>query len=437
MSDSFSFLPNLPHSPGVYLMRDNTGGIIYIGKARDLKKRVSNYFAAGRPHDHKTLILVSEVRHVDYVPTASEREAFLLEQRLIKRHKPIFNVMWKDDKSYPYVVVTTQEDFPRAYLTRRKKKDGASYFGPYPNVGQVRSLLRWTWRKKILALRPCRFEIKEGEVLPYKKVKSCLYLHTSQCSAPCIGKISSKEYGKIVDRARWFFGGEKEKLAAEWEVEMKKLSSEDRFEAAAALRDQIETLRHMNERITYREMSEDMLGERVRESRAVQDLMKALNLKKPPQRIECFDISHIQGTEKVASMVSFDHGRPDKSQYRKYIIRTVEGIDDFKAMAEVVGRRYRRLKNENKPFPDLVLIDGGKGQLSSALAAIAELKISGLAVAALAKEEEEIFLPGSSESIRLPDYSAALLLLRHVRDEAHRFAITFHRQRRQKRTFLV
>jgi excinuclease ABC subunit C len=165
--------------------------------------------------------------------------------------------------------------------------------------------------------------------------------------------------------------------------------------------------------------------------------MRGLNLKKPPQRIECFDISHIQGVEKVASMVSFDRGRPDKSQYRKFIIKTVEGIDDFKSMAEVVGRRYRRLQKEGKPFPDLVLIDGGKGQLSSALEAIRDLGIKGLAVAALAKQEEEVFLPGSSLSIRLPMDSPGLLLLRYVRDEAHRFAITFHRHRRHKRTFLV
>jgi excinuclease ABC subunit C len=417
-------------------MRDVTGAIIYIGKARDLKKRVSSYFLKNKK-EARTVALVACIRHVDYVATASEREALVVERRLINQIKPMFNVMWKDDKSYPYIALTLQEDFPRVILTRQKKRDGSAYFGPYPNVSQVRSLLKWAWRKKLFPLRPCRLDIKEGQPYPYAKVKSCLYLHTGQCPAPCIGKISAKDYGVIADRARWFFGGQKEKLIDQWEKEMKRFSRAQEYEAAAGVRDRIDTLRHMSEHVTYREISELMLERRVGESRAVQDLMKALNLKKPPQRIECFDISHIQGVEKVASMVSFDRGRPDKSQYRKFIIRTVEGIDDFKSMAEVVGRRYARLKREGKPYPDLVVIDGGKGQLSAALAAVEALEIKDLRLAALAKQEEEIFLPGSRESIRLADDSPALLLLRHIRDEAHRFAITFHRLRRQKRTFLV
>ncbi len=418
-------------------MRDSTGVIIYIGKARDLKKRVASYFVSTHRKDNKTQALVSVIRHIDYVPTQSEREALVLEQRLINRHMPMFNVMWKDDKSYPFVALTMTEDFPRLFLTRNKKRDGTLYFGPYPNVSQVRSLLKWAWRKRLFPLRPCKLQIKEGAPLPYEKVKSCLYLHTKQCPAPCIGEISAADYGEIAERARWFFGGHKEKIITQLEDQMKILSRHEKFEEAAALRDRIETLRHMDERVTYRQLNESMLEERVGESRAVQDLMKGLGLKKPPQRIECFDISHIQGVEKVASMVSFDHGRPDKSNYRKFIIKTVKGIDDFKSMAEVVGRRYRRLQKEKKSFPDLVLIDGGKGQLSSALSAIAELGIKGLAVAALAKQEEEVFLPGKTESVRLPADSPGLLLLRYVRDEAHRFAITFHRHRRQKRTFLV
>lgn len=432
-----SFLPNLPHSPGVYLMRDSAANIIYIGKARDLKKRVASYFVSAKAKDSKTLSLVGVIRHVDYVPTASEREALVLERRLISRYQPTFNVMWKDDKSYPYVVLTMAEDFPRLTLTREKKRDGSLYFGPYPNVTQVRQLLKWAWRKKLFPLRPCRLDIAEGKPYPYEKVKSCLYLHTSECPAPCLGKISSHHYKKIAERARWFFSGQKEKMIRHWEVEMKKLSKKTQFEEAARVRDRIDTLRHMSERVTFREMTASMLEERVRESRAVQELMHVLHLTKPPQRIECFDISHIQGVEKVASMVSFDRGRPDKSQYRKFIVRTVTGIDDFRSMAEVVGRRYRRLKAEGKPFPDLVLIDGGKGQLSSAMEAIQALSINGLPLAALAKREEEIFLPNRSKSIRLPGNSPALLLLRFIRDEAHRFAIRFHRLRRKKRAFLV
>lgn len=416
-------------------MRDGIGTIIYIGKARDLKKRVASYFMESKRSDSRLQALVTAIRHVDYVATASEREALLLEQKLISDHQPTFNVMWKDDKSYPYVALTIQEDYPRLFLTRRRRRDGALYFGPYPSVRGVRQLLSWAWRKKLFPLRPCDLEITEGEPYPYEKVKSCLYLHTGECPAPCLARISKEKYGETVERTRWFFEGRKDKLIEEWTTRMNVLSADMRFEEAAQLRDRIETLEHMNERVTFREMTEEMLADRVRGSRAVQDLMKALGLKKPPERIECFDISHIQGVEKVASMVSFHRGRPDKSNYRKFIIRTVEGIDDFKSMAEAVGRRYRRLKKEGKPFPDLVLIDGGKGQLSAALRAITEVGVEGIPLAALAKEEEELFVPGRSESIRLPEDSPALLLVRHVRDEAHRFAITFHRLRRGKRAF--
>lgn len=416
-------------------MRDNTGAIIYIGKARDLKKRVASYFLTSRNHDSKTLTMIGLIRHVDYVPTESEREALLLEQKLISEHKPTFNIMWRDDKSYPHLVLTMSEDYPRLYMTRTKKRSGDVYFGPYPNVSSVRMLLRWAWRKKLFPLRPCRLDIKEGKPYPYEKVKHCLYLHTGECPAPCLAKISSADYKKIAERARLFFQGRKEKIIDTLKKEMEKQSENEQFEEAAKTRDRIETLDHMNQPVTFREMDESQLETRVRESRAIQEIMKALDLKRPPQRIECFDISHMQGTEKVASMVSFNNGRPDKSQYRKYIIKTVTGIDDFRSMAEVVGRRYRRLKAEGKPFPDLVLIDGGKGQLSFALQAIQKEAITGLEVAAIAKAEEEIFRPGISTSFRLPEDSAGLLLLRHVRDEAHRFAITFHRLRRGKRTF--
>ncbi len=433
---SSSFLPNLPHSPGVYIMRDVTAAIIYIGKARDLRKRVTSYFQSGRGHDTKTEALVTVVRHVDYVPTASEREALLLEQRLIGRFHPTFNVMWKDDKSYPYVALSLSEDFPRVFLTRTRKKDGTRYFGPYPNVKRVRHLLRWAWHKRLFPLRPCRLEIKEGHPYPYEKVKSCLYLHTGECSAPCIGKVSVRDYGKIAERARLFFEGRKDQLIDRWEKEMKALARAEKFEEAGEVRDRVETLRHMDERVTFREMSEEMLEERVQRSRAVQSLMTDLELAAPPERIECFDISHFQGDEKVASMVSFKNGRPDKSEYRKFIIRSVQGIDDFQSMAEVVGRRYRRLVAEERPLPDLVLIDGGKGQLSAALRALASVSLPKLPVAALAKEEEEIFLPGRPDSIRLPMDSPGLLLLRYVRDEAHRFAVTFHRHRREKKTLL-
>lgn len=428
-------LPVLPNSPGVYLMRDNTSAIIYIGKAKNLKKRVASYFLGSKNSIERVGALVSSIQHIDYVPTASEIDALVLERRLINQYKPNFNVMWKDDKSYPYVKLTLKEDFPRLLLTRHKERDGSIYFGPYPNVRQLRHFLKWIWRKKFFALRPCKLEVQEGHPYPYEKVKSCLYLHTKECPAPCLGHISSVDYKKIAERARWFFSGQKSKVIEQWEKEMAAHAKKLNYEEAAAVRNRIDTLKHMDERVTFGEVTESMLDLRINESRATQDLMKGLGLKKPPENIECFDISHFQGTEKVGSMIRFEHGRPNKSQYRKFIIRSVEGIDDFKAMAEVVGRRYRRLRAERKTFPDLVLIDGGKGQLSAALNVLKEEKISGLEVAALAKQEEEVFRPGEKNSIRLPQDSAGLLLLRQIRDEAHRFAITFHRLRRDKKTF--
>lgn len=431
-----SILPHLPHRPGVYLMRDNASRIIYIGKARDLKKRVSSYFSK-KDHDGKTQALVGEIRHIDYVPTASEREALVLERRLIQRHKPIFNIMWKDDKSYPYLVLTYGEDFPRVYLTRKKTKiKGAIYFGPYPSVRSVRKLLRWIWRRKLIPLRPCKFDFDEKNLPDYKKVKSCLYLHTEECPAPCVGKISSLKYKKIAKRAKWLFEGKVEKLIKQWETQMRSHSRRKEYEKAAVARDLINTVHHMQEPVTFREMDEKMLQGRIQGSRAVQDLRIALKLSKSPERIECFDISHIQGSNIVASMVSFYAGRPDKTQYRRYVIKSVEGVDDFKSMAEVVGRRYRRLRNEKAVLPDLVLIDGGKGQLSAAMKALKNEDMDHIPVAALAKAEEEIFLPNQPKSIKLPLDSAALLLLRHIRDEAHRFAINFHRLRRGKQAVM-
>lgn len=433
-------LPKLPSSPGVYLMRDVAGKIIYIGKAKNLKKRVASYFSTAPSREDqrsgKIIALVEAIRHVDYVPTASEREALVVERRLINRYQPDFNTMWKDDKSYPSVALTLGEDYPRLFLTRQRKWGRKTrYFGPYPSVVRVRQLLHWAWRKKLFPLRPCRLELSEKHPLPYEKVRWCLYLHTGECTAPCMGKISKKNYSKIVKRAEWFFGGNKEKLIAQWEREMKRHSRKMEFEKAADVRDRLDAIRHIQERITFREMTESALTARVRESRSIQDLMQNLGLNKPPQIMECFDISHIQGVEKVASMVRFENGRPDKSQYRKFIIKTVAGSDDFKAMAEVVGRRARRLVSEKKRLPDLLVIDGGKGQLSAALRALKKEKFPAVPIIALAKKEEEIFRPGQSQSLRLPNDSPGLLLLRQIRDEAHRFAITFHRQRRGKKAF--
>jgi excinuclease ABC subunit C len=419
-------------------MKDRTGQILYIGKARDLSKRVSSYFMDKAAHGAKISALVSSIHHIDYIPAASEREALIIEQGLIRRVQPHFNTMWRDDKSYPYIKLSWNEDFPRLYLTRRVVKDGSKYFGPYPNAGQVRRLLRYLWKQKFFPLRPCRYEFSEAQPLPLAKAKQCLYYHTQECPAPCVARISKPDYRLIAQEADHFFSGRYKRLMTLWEKEMKEASASQHYERAGQLRDHLAALHHMEERVTVRQIDLQDVLLRVDRSRAITDLQNALGLKRPPMRIECFDISHIQGLETVASLVVFERGVPKKSDYRKFKIKTVAGIDDFASMGEVVGRRYRRLRAEERPWPDLILIDGGKGQLSSAHQALREalkdLKPRpDIPMASLAKREEELFLPDREDSIRLAVDSAALHLVQFVRDEAHRFAITFHRQRRAKR----
>jgi len=427
-------LSAIPHTPGVYLMRDRNANILYVGKARDLAKRVGSYFAVSRDHSAKIAALVASIHHVDYLPAASEREALIMEQSIIRRLQPYFNTMWKDDKSYPYLKLTWKEDFPRLFLTRRVVKDGSKYFGPYPNVGQVRRLLRYLWKQHLFPLRPCRYDFSEKHPLPMEKVKDCLYYHTKECPAPCVQRISKDDYRNLAREAELFLRGNFKPLIDTWQKEMKEASAAQNYERAGQLRDNLAALQHMEERVTVRQIDLSDVLDRVDRSRAITDLQKALDLKRPPIRIECFDISHIQGVETVASMVAFERGEPKKDDYRKFKIKTVRGIDDFASMAEVVGRRYRRLHAEKSVLPDLVLIDGGKGQLSAAYAVLSTiLGKASPPVASLAKQDEELFLPQKSQSIRLPKDSPALHLVQRVRDEAHRFAITFHRQRRAKR----
>jgi excinuclease ABC subunit C len=414
-------------------MRDSSGGILYIGKAIDLRKRVANYFRLDV--EPKIRALMADVRHIDYINAAGERDALVLEQRLIKRHLPLYNVMWKDGKSYPFVKLSLNEDFPRLRLTRSRLRDGADYFGPYPNVRAVRHLLDWVWRNRLFLLRPCDIEIKEGSVYTYEKVKSCLYLHTGECPAPCLGRVSKEDYGRTVERARLFFEGKNSELLSVWRDEMKEAAENLAFERAAQLRDSLEALNHIREPVTFRSVREEEVKGRLESTRALQELQAALSLPRPPLRMECFDISHIQGAETVASLVVFDRGRPNKKAYRRFIIKTVPGVDDFASMAEVVGRRYRRVKEEGLPWPDLILIDGGPGQLSAAGRALTAVTDRRVPMASLAKRDEEVFQPGRKDPVRLPKDAPALQLLQRLRNEAHRFAIMFHRSRREKAVF--
>ncbi|MDE2490071.1 MAG: excinuclease ABC subunit UvrC [Elusimicrobia bacterium] len=424
---------HLPHETGVYIMRDGAGEILYIGKAIDLAKRVAQYFNPNK-EDAKNQALAPLVRRIDYVLCQSEREALLLERRLIHENQPFFNVMWKDGKTYPYVKISLGEDFPRIFTTRRKVRDGGAYFGPYPRVAPVKSLLRYLWKRRLFPLRPCAYDFSEKKPLDPKKIKGCLYYHTRECPAPCAGRVSTADYRRIAARAALFFRGRYRELGAAFDREMKAASDALDYERAAQLRDARLALGLMGERVRVRAVEADDVGGHVAATRAVTDLQKALGLAAPPVHVECFDISHFQGRQTVASMVCFVGARPHRDHYRKFKIRDVAGIDDFKSMREAVYRRYRRLRDAGERLPDLVLIDGGKGQLGAAQDALKALGLK-LPLASLAKRIEEVFVPGRAEAILLPFGGPALSLLQRLRDEAHRFGVTYHRSLRGKALF--
>lgn len=424
---------HLPHKTGVYIMRDAGGEILYIGKAIDLAKRVAQYFNPNKD-DAKTQALAPLIRRIDYVLCQSEREALLIERRLINEHQPFFNAMWKDGKTYPYLKISLQEDFPRLYTTRRKTRDGGVYFGPYPKVAPIKSLLRYLWKQRLFPLRPCRWDFSEAKPLDRKKITGCLYYHTKECPAPCAGKISKADYREIAERAALFFKGKYGDLRERFEAEMAAASRDLEYERAASLRDNIAALSQMGERVRVRAVEADEVGGHTARTQMVTDLQKALLLPSPPVHVECFDISHFQGRQTVASMVCFVGGKANRDHYRKFKIRDTAGIDDFKSMREAVYRRYKRLQSEKAALPDLVLIDGGKGQLGAALGALKDLKLK-LPVASLAKRIEEVFLPGRAESIVLRLDDPALRLLQQLRDEAHRFGVAYHRLLRDKNLF--
>jgi excinuclease ABC subunit C len=424
---------HLPHKTGVYIMCDAGGEILYIGKAIDLAKRVAQYFNPNK-EDVKNQALAPLIRRIDYILCESEREALLLERRLINENQPFFNVMWKDGKTYPYLKLSMGEDFPRLFTTRRKVRDGGLYFGPFPRVAPVKSLLRYLWRQRMFPLRPCHFDFSEEKPLDPRKIKACLYYHTKECPAPCAGRISKADYRGIAERAGLFFRGRYKDLKAVFEKEMKAASKALEYEKAGQLRDNMLALGLMGERVRVRAVEADGVGGHLAATQSVTALQKALDLATPPVHIECFDISHFQGHQTVASMTCFIGGRPHRDHYRKFKIREVSGIDDFKSMHEAVYRRYKRLMAEKARLPDLVLIDGGKGQLGAAQDALNELKVK-IPLASLAKRIEEVFLVGRAESIVLPFGDPALSLLQKLRDEAHRFGVAYHRLLRGKKLF--
>ncbi len=473
-------LSTLPHKPGIYLMRDRFGTVIYVGKARALRKRVSQYFQPSRRMgwDLKFKALTEAICDFDFHVVRSEPEALLLESKLIKDLHPRYNVSFRDDKRYLMLKVNFNDPIPRFTLTRLKQDDGARYFGPFPNSSALRSTLALVRRQ--YHLRGCR------PLTPTERdYKHCLYGHLKYCTAPCINNVTREQYLEQVRAACDFLEGQCEEMQEHLGEEMKKAAAAQEFERAAELRDLLSDLRRTTRKLNRFERMPYSLPQAIEPVRDLAELGQVLGLSSPPLRIEGFDISNISGTFKVASMVSFRNGRPDRANYRKFKINSVEGQDDFASVAEVVRRRYTRVLRESKvkragtsgegpgakeqeaapeadlpetcqaaasaappppaaaestagsgsspALPDLILIDGGKGQLAAACAELEKLGLGRIPIIGLAKEFEEIYRPGQKEPLRLSHASGALKMLQRVRDESHRFANTYNAQLRLRK----
>lgn len=421
-------LAELPDRPGIYVMRDRLGQVIYVGKARSLKKRVRSYFQPSRllKIDPKTRSLINQIATFETYEVRSEPEALLLEGKMIKELRPRYNISFRDDKRFLLVKVRMQDPFPRFELARIKKDDGARYFGPFAHSGSLRNAVDFITRQ--FGLRSCRAVIPGEE--DYRHCMDDIIRH---CSAPCIGKVDQAEYRERVEAACAFLEGRRKDLLAELEREMIEASERLEFEKAAQIRDSLSDLRRTVGSRT-RKFSRDHFPRSFDRTAAVSELQEHLRLPRTPNVIEGFDISNISGTLAVASMVQFVGGRPNKAGYRRFRIKTVtDGPDDFRMMAEAVERRYSRLLREGQALPDLILIDGGKGQLNAACRQLWGMGMEDLPILGLAKRNEEVFLPGESEPIVLDRTSSGLRLLQQLRDEAHRFALTYHRELRRKR----
>ncbi len=540
-------LKEVPDSPGVYQMKDARGEIIYVGKAKSLRRRIRSYFSSGS-HTYKTRIMIDEIEEFDFIVTDTEVEAYILEASLIKKYSPKYNIRLKDDKSYPYIKITDEDDFPRIFKTRLVKNDGSSYYGPYADVDAVYKTIELA--KEIFQLRSCKKEIKAGS----PEERPCLNYHIDRCSGPCIGAISKKDYRARVEQISRFLQGQQNSLLQEVEKKMERAARDLNYEKAAFYRDGLKALQElarqqkvisgdstdrdvlavadteegetacaqiliirngnligqdylllegagqagqeeltssflqqyyarqqdlpaeilvdflprdkamleetlsssrgsrvriirpargqkrrlleMAARNAEQNLKKSLIKQKYRKKRARQELKELqeyLELENQPCRIEGFDISNIQGRDAVASLVVFSNGQPDKSGYRRFKIRSEGGPDDYAMMQEVIGRRYSRLRAEGRDFPDLILVDGGRGQLNAAVSELDCLGLAQLDIIGLAKKKEEVFLPDRSEPVIIPSNSPALHLLQRVRDEAHRFAVNYHRRLRSRR----
>ena len=408
-------------------MKDRLGTVIYVGKARDLRKRVSQYFQSSRRMgwDVKFRALVDAIHDFDVHIVRGEAEALLLESRLIKQYKPRYNVSFRDDKRYLMLKINLNDPIPRFTLTRLKTDDGARYFGPFPSGSALKRTLDLA--RHTFNLRGCK-PLTPGE----HDYKHCLYGHIEICSAPCVGKVTREQYRLQVDNACEFLSGKCVEMLDELNDAMNKAAEAQEYERAARLRDQIDALRITTRKTTRYHRLPNQLPLGIDPNRDLAELAEKLNLPDSPARIEGFDVSNISGTFMVASMVVFRNGRPANGEYRRYKMKSVQSQDDFACMSEAVARRYTRLRKEKRPMPNLILIDGGKGQLNCAVTELSKLQLDYIPVIGLAKEFEEIHRAGK-EPLRLGLEDNALKLLQRVRDESHRFANTFNAELRLRK----
>jgi excinuclease ABC subunit C len=418
-----------PTTPGVYLMKDDAGRVIYVGKAKNLRARAGSYFLKAASEDRRTADLVAEIRDIDFLEAESEVDALLLESRLVKDVQPKFNSDLKDDKTFPYLQITTHEDYPRVEFTRTPRRKGVKLYGPFTSAGSLRGAI--VVLQRIFKFRTCTLDI-DADDERWRWFRPCLLASIGQCTAPCNLRISKDEYRRDIGRLKTFLEGGKRRLLDDMRAEMLEASRTLEFERAARLRDEIRLLETLAERGDLEEHVQPEVF-LVDPKKGLAGLAKVLGLAGPPRVIEGVDIAHLAGNETVASLVQFIDGLPFKPGYKRYRIRTVEGIDDFRSIHEVVSRRFARLVRDGAPLPDVFLVDGGKGQLSAALEAVEALGVQPPCLISLAKREEEVFVPGRSEPLRLSRDSYSLRLLEYVRDEAHRFAQHYHHLLRGKR----
>ncbi|ADV62508.1 excinuclease ABC C subunit domain protein [Isosphaera pallida ATCC 43644] len=420
---------DFPTGPGVYLMKDARGRVVYIGKAKNLRSRVGSYFQKAAEGDPRIRDWIGEVAQVDYLEAKGEVDAMLMEARLIKDIQPRHNKELKDDKSFPYLQITTHEDFPRVNFTRSPAAKGVKLYGPFPRAGQLRGAIRLL--QQVFQFRTCSLDIRENDPR-WRWFRPCLLHAIRQCSAPCNLRIDKASYREDIRRLKLVLDGKLDEVVAELQAEMKEAGRNLLFEKAARIRDTLKALQNLNLRGDLNTHAQPEVFH-IDPKRGLIGLRKVLELDRTPRRIDGVDIAHLGGDQTVGSLVTFVDGLPFKPGYRRYRIQSVKGIDDYASIREVVSRRILGLREREEPFPDIFLIDGGKGQLNAALAAFRALDEPPPTLISLAKREEIIHRPGEAEPLILSRRSFALRLLQSVRDEAHRFAQHYHHLLRGKK----